>query len=198
MSGFRAVILLALAGTAVFALSGCDTMGLGFGPAPSPAAAPARALDYRNDDLASTVFALDVPESLRLMPSGSFATFDAGSGKTGRHLKAVLTLADGDAIDSALPPPAAGSTYYLLGFSEKDKPALREAQKSLKTMPADAAPGAVLQVSPRFCSVGAVDPASTMVTIIPALPGASALLPLVASAPLATLPEAAGTKACAG
>ena len=180
-------------------LAGCDTLDFAL-PGAAASAPPQRALDYRNDDLSSLVFALDVPTSLRPVPNGTVLTFAATTSKAERHLKANLVLADGDAVDGALPPPAAGRTYYLLGFGDKDKAAFRETQQWLRTLPPDAAPVTALNIVPRLCAMGQVDPATTKIAVLAALPGAPALLPLVASEPLATLLIDTGTslKPCGG
>ena len=168
------------------ALAGCDTLGgIGFGPS-TPATPPGRALDYANDDLASLIFAVDQPPSLRPVPGGSVATLDASGAKGEKHFKGALALADGEAIDRLLPPAAAGRTYVLFGFAAKDKPALRDLQKWLKAQPDGASPVVVLQVMPKLCETAAVDPAATTYSILPALPG-TALLPLVSQAPVGAL-----------
>jgi len=183
MSGLSRIAPFSLLAALLLPLAGCDTFGMNFGSS-APAAPVQRAIDYRNDDLSSLVFALDLPANLQPVPSRSLLTFDATSaGNAGKHVKAALTLVDGDATEGKLPPPATGRTYYLLGLGAKDKAALNAAQTWLKALPPDAAPVTALQVLPHFCSSGPVDPTS-VVSILPALPSGAALAPLVETEPL--------------
>lgn len=180
---------LALLAALLPALGACDTFGLGLGPS-QPAAPAGRMIDYRHDDLASLVFALDIPVSLRPIPGGTTASLDLSTAKGDRHVKAALVLADGDGIGASLPPPGSGRTYVMFGFAEKDKQALRAAQKWLSAQP-DVAPVTVLNVTPKLCETAAIDPAATTFAIRPALPG-TAILPLVDGAPIARLAAATG------
>lgn len=166
-------------------LAGCDTLGLG-GTPPAPPAA--RAIDYRADDLASLIVVLDLPATLQPVARGSVASFDVTTeAKGSRHVRAVLALADGDAVAPALPAPAAGHTYYLLGFSERDGASLAAAQKWLAGLPPGAPPAIAFTVAPRLCETEPLDPSRAFFSVIPALPGAGPLLPLIASAPLTSL-----------
>jgi hypothetical protein len=175
-----ALMLAALA--ALLPLAGCDSFGLG---ASAPTPPPSRALDYRQDDLASVVFALDLPADLQPVQRASTARFDiTTAGKGDRHLKATLVLADGDSIDGELPPPAAGRTYYLLGFADRDKQAIAGAQKWLAGLPPGSAPVVAFDVTPKFCETAAIDPSVTKFSVLPALPGAGPLLPLVNAQPV--------------
>ena len=85
-----------------------------------------RAIDYRNDDLSSMVFALDLPANLQPVPSRSILTFDATT--AGNPRQACRGGADPRRWRcrrrQAAPPPATGRTYYLLGPGAKDKAAL--------------------------------------------------------------------------
>jgi hypothetical protein len=125
MSGLSRIVPLGLLAAVLLPLAGCDTFGMNFGSS-APDTPAQRAIDYRNDDLSSMVFALDLPANLQPVPSRSILTFDATTaGNPGKHVKAALTLVDGDAAEGKLPPPATGRTYYLLGPGVKDK-ALRQ------------------------------------------------------------------------
>lgn len=182
----RSALLPALAATLM--LAGCSTFGMDFGSL-APTTPVGRAIDYRNDDLASAVFALEVPTTLHPVPGGTVASLDLAAGKDSRHIKANLVLTDGSAVSASLPPPAEGRTYVMLGFSDKDKLAVRAAQKWLRSLPSDAAPVAVLDVTPRLCETAAIDPVATTYSLIPALPG-TPLTPLATNRSLAA---AAGT-----
>ena len=197
MTQNRVFLFTALVG--LTALAGCTTLGVGNATPPGPAA---RALDYLNDDLGNLVFALDLPTTILPQPAGSSLTLDATTAANGtRHIQASLTLADGDAADGALPPPAAGRTYYFLGVSDKDKKSLREVQKWAKTLPSGVAPVFVLDLAPRLCANAPIDPTATNVAVLVALPNGSPLTPLIATEPLATLLAETGATTlpvCAG
>jgi len=171
MSSLPVPARFAIAATMLLGLAGCDTFGLNLGGSSAPAAATSRAIDYRADDLTAVVFAVDAPTSLRLMPSGSLLTLDISGDKGGKHLKAGLVLADGDAVDGVLPPAGAGRTYFLLELSDKDKAAMRDAQKWLRSQADDARPVTVLNVIPKFCAGSGADASAATYSVIPALPG---------------------------
>lgn len=177
----NAALLLA-ATAALVPLAGCDSFGLG---AATPARPPSRALDYQRDDLASVVLALDLPATLQPVQRVSTARFDiTTAGRGDRHLTATLVLADGDAVDGGLPPPAAGRTYYLLGFGDRDRKAIADAQHWLAGLPPGSAPVITFEVTPKFCETAAIDPSVTRFSVLPALPGAGPLLPLVNAQPV--------------
>lgn len=166
-------------------LCACSTLGLGETP---PQAAAARSLDYLNDDLGRLVFALDLPTTIMPQLTGSGLSLDVTTAANGaRHLHATLVLADGDAADAVLPPPKSGRTYYFLGFSDKDKVSLGEAQKWARGLPAGAAPVFAFNLVPRLCTSAPSDPAKVTVVVLVALPSGPPLAPLVASEPLTSL-----------
>lgn len=173
-------------------LAGCDSLGLG---GAGNAAPPARAIDYRTDDLSQAIFAFDLPSGVQPVPKASTASLDAGAaGKAGRHLKASLVLADASDIDGQLPPPAAGRTYYLLGFGDKDKAALREAASWFGKQ--NPAPAIAFVVAPNLCATQPVDIGGATLSVTPVLPGQPALQPLIASAPLAAYAAGGKLPAC--
>lgn len=195
MRGSRRLAGCAAALAAVLLLGGCDTFGIGGAPpAPAPAVRP---LDVRTDDLASLIFALDLPPDVQPVENASRADLDISTPSKGaRHVRAVLVLADGDSIDGGLPPLAAGHTYYLLGFSPKDQAALAEAQKWLAALPPDAAPVSAFTVTPKLCSRGPVDAAAAIFSVEAALPGGPPLAPLRGPTPLAALNGGRSLPAC--
>ncbi|MHB1104130.1 MAG: hypothetical protein ACYC0C_15425 [Devosia sp.] len=136
------------------------------------------------------------------MPEGSVLSFDVTTPANGeRHLKAVLAEAEADEIAGSLPPPAAGRTYYLFGFSEADQAALREAQAWARTLPQTGGNTLAVNLAPGFCRAEAVDPAQVRVSVLVALPGASSLAPLINGESLANLLVQAGNPelpVCAG
>ena len=197
MTDNRVLSLLAFVG--LTALGACTTLGWGD---PVPQGPAARALDYLNDDLGTLVFALDLPTTVTPQPTGSLVTLDATTAANGsRHVQALLTLADGDLVDSALPAPASGRTYYFLGLSDKDKKSLRDAQKWAKALPAGTAPVFALNLAPRLCASAPADPATTNVAVLLALPNGPPLAPLIPTEPVANLLAETGATtlpACAG
>jgi len=182
----------------VLALAGCDTLGgLDFGGG-SAASAAATGIDYRADDLAAAVFAIDLPAGVRPRNGGTTATLDLSAPKGEKHVAATLVLADGSAADATLPPPASGRSYVFFGFADRDKSALRAAQAWLRALPPDAQPVTAFSVAPGLCATGRLDTASATYSVIPVLPG-KPLLPLVSDAPIAGLIPSAGAPlpACA-
>lgn len=178
----------------LLALAACSSIPLG-------TANRLRSLDALNDDLASLLIAFDVPLSLEPIPDGSTFSFDITTPASGaRHVKAVLIETDADDLAGTLPPPADARNYFLFGFSEADKVAIRDAQAWAKTLP----PGAnalSISLAPGFCRTAEIDPASLTVSVLVALPGTIGLAPLIGSQPLKTLLAAAPGKdvpPCAG
>lgn len=172
-----AIVLLPL-------LAACSSLGLGESGSAAATLPMARAVDARTDDLAAMIFVLDVPAGVQPLPEGPAASFDAGGqGAAGQHVHAVLVLADGDAIDGQLPPPATGRTYYLFGLGDRDQTTLRAAQAwaGRQTPP----PATSFSVTSRLCALRPADP-TAVVSITPVLPGRPPLLPL-ASFPVGAL-----------
>jgi hypothetical protein len=165
-------------------LAGCDTVGFGQGAAPAPAL---KAIDYRQDDLAGSIFVLDLPSGLQPVMGGTTATFDVKvPGSPPRNINSTLSFADGDAIDTALPPPAAGHTYFLLGFPTRDKGTVQQAQRLLALATPENSTVA-FAVSPKFCETAAVDPAAAVFSILPVVPAGGQRAPLVANATILSL-----------
>jgi hypothetical protein len=174
-------------------LAACTS--LNFGTTISP-----RALDYLNDDIASLVFALDLPYQLAPVPEDSEVTFDIVTASLGeRHVTAILIRADADAVVGTLPPPAEGRGYYVFGFSEDDKTKIREAQewvRSVRETAADPIDGEFsLGISPRFCATRPVNLLRATFSVFIALPGGEPLQPLIANRGLSDELGAAGAEA---
>ncbi|MDB5542635.1 MAG: hypothetical protein JWQ89_4362 [Devosia sp.] len=168
------------AALALLALAACSSIPLG-------TASKMRGLDYLNDDLASLLLAFDVPLTLEPVPGASTLGFDITTPASGeRHVAAILVETDPGELAGTLPPPADGRNYYLLGFSEADKQAIREAQAWAKTLPAGSNAPAI-SLSPRFCRTAEIDAAKTNISVLVALPGATGLAPLLSNQSLATL-----------
>lgn len=161
-------------------LAACSSIPIGSGDRQ-------RSLDPINDDVASLLLAFDLPPSLEPAREGSTFSLDIVTPASGeRRIRATLVAADAGDLAGALPPPAGERNYYLFGFSDADKAAIREAQGWARTLPAGAATPSV-SLLPRLCRTEPVDPGRTTVSALVALPGAARLSPLVSNLPLATL-----------
>jgi hypothetical protein len=195
--GVAAGFLRGAAGlVAVLLLAGCDTFGIG-GPA-SPPAPTGRPLDVKTDDLAKLIFAFDLPPDVQPIRGEMQANLDIATPARGkRHVVVPLVLGDGDGIDGALPPLAAGHTYYLMGFSPRGQAALAAAQEWQASLPADAAPVSTFTMTPKLCALGPADPAA-LATVRIALPNGPPLLPLLGPAPPADLNGGKPLPACQG
>lgn len=147
---------------AVLGLAACSTVGINTGPS-------GRALNPLADDVASLVVAFDLPRGLG-PANGSLFTFDVGNGGPNEHLRLVLTPADVDEVPAALPPPGQGRSYYLFGFSDADKAAIRAAQAAANARGVSGT-GVRLGIVPKLCTSGVVDPNLVTVTVLAALPG---------------------------
>lgn len=157
---------------AAVALAGCSSLSM-------PTAAKLRAVDYLNDDIASLLIAFDLPVGIEPIADGSTMSFTVTSGTGGgARVIAVLTrAADADAA-SGLPPPGGDRIYYLFGFSDADKAALRAAQATARALP----PGnnsIIVDMGPRFCARVPTDLAKVRFSVLIALPGSTGLEPLI-------------------
>jgi hypothetical protein len=159
-----------------------------------------RALDYLNDDIAAMIVALDLPAGIAPVPEASTLHFDFVSPTAGeKHVAAALALTDPGELAGTLPPPGNGRAYYLLGFSEGDKSALRDAQAWARALPAGSVnTGAKLPISvaPRFCATEVVDVSRATYSVLVALPGTARLEPLVLGQPIAATLEGGVLAAC--
>ena len=165
---------------AAFALTACSSIPIGTASRP-------RGLDYLSDDIASLLLAFDLPLSLEPVPGASTLGFDITTPASGeRHIKATLVEADAGDLAGTLPPPADNRNYYLFGFSDADKQAIREAQAWAKTLP-QGNNALSISLSPKLCRTEAIDPAKMTVSALIALPGVTGLAPLVSKAPLSAV-----------
>lgn len=178
----------------VMLLAACSSIPIGAGE-------KLRGLDYLNDDVASLLLAFDLPPSLEPAPEGSTLSFDIRTPASGeRHVRAKLVIADADELAGTLPPPLGERNYYLFGFSEPDKAAIREAQAWARTLPAGAG-SLSISLDPRLCRTEPIDLGRTTVSALIALPGATRLSPLIGNMPLSAVLSQAPIKevpACAG
>ncbi|WP_439600893.1 hypothetical protein [Devosia sp.] len=190
----RRTIRIAVAGVALAALAACSSIPIG-------TASKLRGLDYLNDDVANLLLALDLPPSLEPVQGASTISFDITTPSSGeRRIKATLIAADADDLAGTLPPPSGERNYYLFGFSDADKQAIRETQAWAKTLPAGNN-ALSISLSPRLCRTEPVDPAKTTISALVALPGAPGLAPLLSNQPLSSVLASAPIKdvpPCAG
>ena len=172
-----------LAACAVLLLSGCSTLDMHDG-------AKLRTLDYLRDDLASLVIAFDLPRGVAPLAGASTLGVDV-AGSSPRHLKLTLAEADADEIAAGLPPPGQGRAYYLFGFADPDKAAIREIQLAARNANV-AATAVTLTLAPRFCRSGSLDPHALAISVLAALPGDTSLAPLIDRQNLADALAASG------
>jgi hypothetical protein len=171
-------------------LAGCSSLNL-------DTANRLRTLDYLHDDIASLVLAFDLPRGVEPLQGGSVLSFDATTTNAGeRHLKAVLERADADELAGSLPPPARNRVYFLFGFSDKDKEALRSSQQWARTLPSGSGGTITVSLSPVFCTIAPVDPATTNISVLIALPGETSLAPLISNQKLSEALKGAELKPC--
>lgn len=165
---------------ALAAVAACSSIPIG-------TASKLRGLDYLSDDVANLLLAFDLPPSLEPVQGASTISFDITTPSSGeRRIKATLIAADADDLAGTLPPPSGERNYYLFGFSDPDKQAIREAQAWAKTLPAGNN-ALSISLSPRLCRTEPIDPAKTTISALIALPGAPGLAPLLSNQPLTSV-----------
>lgn len=190
----RRTTRIAVAAVALAALAACSSIPIG-------TASKLRGLDYLNDDVANLLLAFDLPPSLEPVQGASTISFDITTPASGeRRIKATLVAADAGDLAGTLPPPTGDRNYYLFGFSDPDKQAIREAQAWAKTLPAGNN-ALSISLSPKLCRTEPLDPTKTTVSALVALPGVPGLAPLLNNQPLSTVLASAPIKdvpPCAG
>jgi len=183
----RRTTRIAAAAVALAALAACSSIPIG-------TASKLRGLDYLNDDVASLLLALDLPPSLEPVQGASSISFGVTTPSSGeRRITATLIAADADDLAGTLPPPSGERNYYLFGFSDPDKQAIREAQAWARTLPAGNN-ALSISLSPKLCRTEPLDPAKTTISALVALPGAPGLAPLLSNQPLSSVLASAPIK----
>lgn len=190
----RRITHIAAAVIGLAALAACSSIPIG-------TASKLRGLDYLNDDVASLLLAFDLPPSLEPIQGASTISFDITTPASGeRRITATLVAADAGDLAGTLPPPSGERNYYLFGFSDPDKQAIREAQAWARTLPTGNN-ALSISLSPKLCRTEPIEPGKTMVSALIALPGTPGLAPLLssqsissvlASAPIKDVPPCAG------
>lgn len=176
----RRTTRIAVVAMALAAVAACSSIPIG-------TASKLRGLDYLSDDVANLLLAFDLPPSLEPVQGASTISFDITTPSSGeRRIKATLIAADADDLAGTLPPPSGERNYYLFGFSDPDKQAIREAQAWAKTLPAGNN-ALSISLSPRLCRTEPIDPAKTTISALIALPGAPGLAPLLSNQPLTSV-----------
>lgn len=174
------MLRFALALLMLAALSACSSLPVG-------GSAPQRTLDP-TADLTALVLAFDLPRGVEPIERSSFFKYDAGPANAGRHLELALARVDAGDMTDSLPPPGTQRVYYLLGFAEAGKAALREAQAWAKSQGITP----TIAVAPRFCRVSPIDPAAVSVAVLAVLAGEPGAAPLFERQVLADALQAAG------
>lgn len=155
----------------LLALAACSTLNI-------DTAQRLHALDAVIDDIASLLIALDLPYGLAPLEDASTVSFLARSPAGERHVSATLVRADVEDLAGTLPPPSPSRVYFLFGFSDADKVALRDMQAWARTQPRGSVTS-VVGFAPRFCKTAPIDPDRTALSVLIALPGDTSLAPLI-------------------
>lgn len=190
----RRITHIAAAVIGLAALAACSSIPIG-------TASKLRGLDYLNDDVASLLLAFDLPPSLEPIQGASTISFDITTPASGeRRITATLVAADAGDLAGTLPPPSGERNYYLFGFSDPDKQAIREAQAWARTLPTGHN-ALSISLSPKLCRTEPIEPGKTMVSALIALPGTPGLAPLLSNQPISSVLASAPIKdvpPCAG
>lgn len=190
----RRITHIAAAVIGLAALAACSSIPIG-------TASKLRGLDYLNDDVASLLLAFDLPPSLEPIQGASTISFDITTPASGeRRITATLVAADAGDLAGTLPPPSGERNYYLFGFSDPDKQAIREAQAWARTLPTGNN-ALSISLSPKLCRTEPIEPGKTMVSALIALPGTPGLAPLLSNQPISSVLASAPIKdvpPCAG
>jgi hypothetical protein len=133
----------------MLAIAGCSSLG-----GPSPGAGP----DLASLDLASAMFAVDMPLSVE-PADGPRVVF-------GTSLDVTLDRADAEAVMSALPPPAEGRSYAVYAFPNAQRANVRAVQSAVR-----AGQGGRLAIQPRFCVTADARKAADLISVIAVAPG---------------------------
>lgn len=187
----RNLIAVLLIAGLLSTITACSSLSLG-------TALKLSALDVFKDDIASQVFAVDVPDDIRPLPGQLVWEFDASTKDYGnRNVKAVLVGAEADIVTSTLTPPGIGRTYYLLKISETDQNLIREAQtwaRNLKAQHGTVGGEIKIAFSAKFCTTSPVNADTTRYSVLIALPGSSRMEKLVNNQKLSELLAVTGEK----
>lgn len=141
---------LVVLGALCLALAGCSSLGV---------ATPGRtAADLAGTDLATAVFAIDMPLSIE--------PIDGPRVRYGAALDVTLIRADAESVMAVLPPPPEGRSYAIYAFAAEDQAKVRAAQAA-----AVAGRGAVLAVAPRLCATSDMRRDRDTVTVLAVVPG---------------------------
>lgn len=150
MVGFGRAGGLAALGALCAMLAACSSFGV---------APPGRAaVDLGKVDLATAVFAVDMPLSIEPL--------DGPRVRYGATLDATLRRADAEAVMAVLPPPAEGRSYAVYAFDIEDQEKVRAAQAA-----AVSGQGAPLTIVPALCATPDVRRERDTVSILAIVPG---------------------------
>ena len=158
-------------------LAGCSSLSVPSGGATAP-------LNFAADDMAELLLAFDLPEAVEPGTTGPQLGFAVSARGETRPFSITLVRSDAGELAGTLPPPSDGRLYYLFGFSDADKAALRET----RTWAGAEGTLSLTAVDPKVCAVEAVEAAKVRFTVQLALPGKGSLAPLVSNRPLDAAP----------
>lgn len=182
-----------VAGLLAASLAGC--IGV-----PLQTAAKFAALDPLNDDLSGAVLIYDLPDAMQPIGDKNGLLLTVTTRSDGeRRVDAALQRAElPDGLSDSLPPPKVAHTYFLFGLTAKDQALVREAQgwaRNLKAQKGDVGGQATLALKPAFCTLRPLDLTAEQVSVYVALPGKTALAPLMQNIKLADALKGAGVDA---
>lgn len=163
-------------------LAGCTSLG-GLAPQTS-----APAFDLATADIATALFAVDLPASVRTTDAGPRVVYSGSPG-----FDVTLIRADAEAAVAVLPPPAEGRSYAVYAFEPEDQTRVRAAREG------GVQPGATFSVVPQLCLTAGARRNSDTIAVHAVLPGRGAV-PVMARETLLSLESRTGTPLppCAG
>lgn len=130
---------------------------------------PDRPLDPLLDDVASVIFAFDLPRGLG-PAAGTLFTYDVANGSPDEHLRLVPLPADVDGLPAGLPPPGVDRAYYLFSFTETDRQKIRDAQITAALNNA-VSRAITMGFYPKFCSAAGTADGRAQISIYAVLAG---------------------------
>lgn len=125
-----------------------------------------RPLDPILDDVASLIFAFDLPRGLGPTLNSVF-TFEVA--KSGTAVQLTPVPAEVESLPAGLPPPAADRVYYFFIFTPEDRQIIRDAQITAQFAEAGS-DDVTIRFIPKLCSAGLTDGGAS-VSVLAVLPG---------------------------
>ena len=164
---------------------------------PLQTAASFATLDPLNDDLSGAVLIYDLPDAMQPIGDKNGLLLTVTTRSDGeRKVDGTLQRAElPEGLADDLPPPKVAHTYFLFGLTPKDQQRVRETQgwaRDLKAQKGDIGGQATLALKPAFCTTRPLDLTNEQVSVYVALPGKTALAPLMQSIKLSDALKGSG------